>query len=150
MAPSHRSGTSKPHGPMRMHHVRIPCEVYSAVKCNLKSFCTKTSRTKSCLQAKMADSGATGCEMEDQGYSPVTLLEDSYTVYENYASMHKFNVKGSPFYRLSEKIRGTYFIILNYFSTFHEFSSTAEALNLTFTSLDCIEQTRKISQSDEE
>ena len=98
----------------------------------------------------MADSGATGYEMEDQGYSPVTLLEDSYTVYDNYASMHEFNDKSHPFYRLSEKIKGTYFIILNYYSTFHEFSSTAEALNLAFTSLDCIDLTRKNSKTDEE
>ena len=98
----------------------------------------------------MAASGATGCEMEDQGLSPVTLLEDSYTVFDNYAAMHKFNAKDSPYYRLTEKIRGTYFIILNYYRIFHEFSSTGEAQNLTFSSLDCIEQARKISQSDEE
>ena len=99
----------------------------------------------------MAASGVKGCEMEDTGLSPITMLEDSYsTVFDDYATMHQFNAENSPYYRLTEKIRGTYFIILNYYRIFHEFSSTGEAQNLTFSSLDCIEQARKISQSDEE
>ena len=55
----------------------------------------------------------------------------------------------SKFFEVVRKIRGTFIIIINYFNTFPEFSTTQEALNLTFNANDELDRLLKEYVDDE-
>ena len=77
------------------------------------------------------------CEMRETDLDAVELWEDSHGRFEQ--KVHDLSPKyesNSPFFKITEKIRGCFVIIINYYTTFTEFSSSQEALNLTFGALD--------------
>ena len=85
----------------------------------------------------MAETDEECCEMREMDLDAVELWEDSHGRFEQ--KVHELSPKyepNSPFFKITEKIRGCFVIIINYYTTFTEFSSSQEALNLTFGALD--------------
>ena len=77
------------------------------------------------------------CEMSEMDLDAVELWEDSHGRFEQ--KVQDLSPKYEPnsqFFKITEKIRGCFVIIINYYTTFTEFSSSQEALNLTFGALD--------------
>ena len=85
----------------------------------------------------MAESDDQCCEMREMDLDPVELWEDSHGRFEQ--KVHELSPKyepNSPFFKITKQIRGCFVIIINYYTTFTEFTSSQEALNLTFGALD--------------
>ena len=57
--------------------------------------------------------------------------------------------QNSTYVKIAKQIRGTYFIIMNYFNTFPEFDKWKEALILTFNCMDGLKQIERENPSDD-
>ena len=90
------------------------------------------------------------CEMKEVDLQPVELWEDNHSHFEQEVQekSHKYK-SDSPFFKVVSQIRGTFIIIINYYTTFPEFSNTQEALNLTFGAMDELENIKKAYLDDE-
>ena len=81
----------------------------------------------------MAVSDVQCCEMAEVEVQAVELWEDNHSRFENlFQEKRKFYKINSPFFQIVSQIRGTFIIIINYFNTFPEFSTSKEALDLIF------------------
>ena len=90
------------------------------------------------------------CEMEEVEVQAVELWEDNHSRFEAlFQEKRSFYKPSSQFFKIVSKIRGTYIIIINYFNTFTEFSTSPEALNLTFSANDELERLLRDYQDDE-
>lgn len=90
------------------------------------------------------------CEMKEVDLQPVELWEDNHSRFEQEVQekSHLYN-PNSPFYTVVSQIRGTFIIIINYYTTFPEFSNTQEALNLTFGAMDELENIKQAYLDDQ-
>ena len=97
----------------------------------------------------MAGIEAECCEMAELAIPAPKLWEDAYSKYEELiqSKLIKLSAKTLP---LASKIRGIYVLIIGYFTTFPEFGSSQEAINLTLCALETLDTIRKSSTNDSE
>ena len=97
----------------------------------------------------MAGSHPKNCEMREECHRPaVEIWEESYSKYELYVSSKKFR-PGTYLHDLTSKIRGTFILIINYFTTFPEFGNSPEALYLTSNAHHDLETSKKENIGDD-
>ena len=98
----------------------------------------------------MAECEVQCCEMAEVEVQAVELWEDNHSRFESlFQEKRNFYKPNSQFFKIVSKIRGTFIIIINYFNTFPEFSTSPEALNLTFSANDELESLLREYQDDE-
>ena len=98
----------------------------------------------------MAECEVQCCEMAEVEVQAVELWEDNHSRFETlFQEKRTYYKPNSTFFKIVSKIRGTFIIIINYFNTFPEFSTSPEALNLTFNGNDELERLLREYTDDE-
>ena len=88
-------------------------------------------------------------EMRDIELQPADLWEEHYSKYELFIQTKRYPIR-SHYHEIASVIRGTYVLIIQHLNTYHWFAGTPEAVNLTYNSLDVLDNLRKAHPNDEQ
>ena len=97
----------------------------------------------------MAGIEAECCEMAEIAIPAPELWEDAYSKYEELIQTKLIKLDSTTL-PVASKIRGIYVLIIGYFTTFPEFGSSQEAINLTLCALETLDTLRKTSTNDKD